>query len=149
MSLSCGVCSKHQDLANLPGGVIFENEVLFIAHFPFAEKAPHYGHLIVELKRHITSPREMTKLEASQVGTWMQALSLFLEAELGAEHTYLFRIGDVTPHLHFHVVPRFANTPRHLWGIYLYENPDSRKASQAEVIALSDQMREYFLRQEA
>ncbi len=141
--MSCSVCLKHKNLAALSGGVIFENELLFIAHFPMTAST-HYGHMIIELKRHITSPREMTESEASAVGLWMQRLSLFIETELAAEHVYLFRIGDVTPHLHFHAVPRFAGTPREMWGIYLYENPHGRKASESEIVSISEKARLFF-----
>jgi len=142
----CEVCRKHQSLDGLPGGVIFENDLIFIAHFPWKEDvASHYGHIILELKRHLTSPREMSAAEASAVGIWHQRLSQFLENRLGAEHTYLFRIGDVTSHLHFHAVPRFKNTPREIWGIYLYQNPQGRKASRLDIEEISNQARQEFL----
>jgi diadenosine tetraphosphate (Ap4A) HIT family hydrolase len=141
--MSCEVCLKHQNLAGLL--VIFQNDLLFIAHFPFIG-SPHYGHLIIELKRHVTSPREMSESEASAVGLWIQRLSLFLETELSAEHVYLFRIGDVTAHLHFHAVPRFKDTPRDMWGIYLYENPLGRKASEVEIVSISEKARRFFAR---
>ncbi len=142
--MSCGVCAKHKSLEGLPGGIIFENDLVFIAHFPMGERQPHYGHIIIELKRHITSPRDMTEAEAAEVGLWTQRLSLFLETELTAEHTYLFRIGDITPHLHFHVVPRFNGTPREMWGIYLYENPNSRKASESDILMISEKLRQFI-----
>ncbi len=146
--MSCQVCAKHLELTDLPGGVIFQNETLFIAHFPFSElvkKQPHYGHIILELKRHIVTPSEMTETEASQIGIWLQRVSKFLETELGAEHTYLFRIGDITPHLHFHAVPRFPDTPREHWGIHLFENPIGRKANVVEIQNISKLMRQHFL----
>ena len=86
----------------------------------------------------------MTESEAATMGVWLQRISLFLETILAAEHTYLFRIGDITPHLHFHAVPRFPNTPREHWGIRLYENALSRKAQISEVQIISENMRQFF-----
>jgi diadenosine tetraphosphate (Ap4A) HIT family hydrolase len=34
----------------------------------------------------------------------------------GAEHVYLWVIGDEVPHLHVHLVPRYPGTPREYWG---------------------------------
>ena len=149
--MSCQVCDKHVSLGELPGGVIYQNEHIFIAHFPYNQHKPmkpHYGHVILELKRHITSPAEMTEAEASATGIWLQRISEFLEKELEAEHTYLFRIGDVTPHLHFHAVPRFKGTSRDRWGIYLYENPLERKADVTEIQNISKNMRAFLLRKD-
>ncbi len=147
--MSCAVCAKHLSLEGLPGGVIYQNEFIFVAHFPlFSEPSafkPHYGHIILDLKRHITSPAVMTDEEASQVGLWLQRISHFLERDLAAEHTYQFRIGDKTPHLHFHIVPRFPDTPHELWGIYLFESPVSRKADTVDIQNISAKMRQAFL----
>ena len=143
--MTCGVCAKHLSMADLPGGVIYQNDFIFIAHFPFQTK-PHFGHLILELKRHITSPALMNEAEATAVGMWQQRMSDFLETELGAKHTYLFRIGDITPHLHFHAVPRFENTPKEIWGISLYQSPLGRKADVLEIKKFSDQMRSWILK---
>ncbi len=149
--MSCSVCAKHISLAELPGGVIYQDELIFIAHFPYNSNKPmkpHFGHIILELKRHLTSPAQMTDTEAGSVGLWLQRISQFLETDLEAEHTYLFRIGDITPHLHFHAVPRFKGTPRERWGIYLYENPLERKADVTEIQNISKQMRAAFLRRD-
>ncbi len=144
--MSCGVCEKHRSLEALPGGVIFQDDLIFIAHFPFSEsKHPHYGHLIIELKRHIVTPSEMTEAEALVVGIWNLRISQFLEKNLGAEHTYLFRIGDVTPHLHFHAVPRFSETPREMWDIYLYENRLGKKADFDDIQKISANARSFFM----
>ena len=143
--MTCGVCAKHSSHEALPGGVIFQDDLIFIAHFPFSEsKPPHYGHLIIELKRHIGTPSAMTEAEAMAVGSWNLRTSQFIENQLGAEHTYLFRIGDVTPHLHFHAVPRFSGTPREIWGVYLYDNPLGKKADRESVQKISERARSYF-----
>ncbi|MDZ4676342.1 MAG: HIT domain-containing protein [Oligoflexia bacterium] len=142
----CGVCQKHQDLKSLPGGVIFENDALFIAHFPLLENQPnpYFGHIIIELKRHITRPSELNENEAKYLGIWIQKISAALENILNAEHVYIFRIGDKTPHLHFHIVPRYANTPKEVWGTGIYEWPMARRAQTRELIEISDGLRKFL-----
>jgi histidine triad (HIT) family protein len=141
--VTCGICEKHLSLFGLPGGVIFQNDYLFVAHFPFlsGQPLPHYGHLIIEFKRHITNPAQMTESEARELGYQIQRFSEALENSLGAEHVYIFRIGDKTPHLHFHLVPRFNGTPKEAWGVYLYESPLGKKANENEIIELSNRVR--------
>jgi diadenosine tetraphosphate (Ap4A) HIT family hydrolase len=143
---SCLVCGKHKNfLAILPGGVIFQNQHIFAAHFPLIENEPaHYGHIILEFKRHITKPSEMTPAECLALGFATQKISNSLESTLGAEHVYIVRIGDVTPHLHFHFVPRFSDTSKEFWGPLLFRWPGSRKATAQDMIAVSEKMRGDF-----
>lgn len=139
----CQVCQKHKTLENLPGGPIYEDEQVFIAHFPHLpnQRMPHYGHLIIEMKRHLITPSQLDVEESSAVGIWMQKLTQILETKLSAEHVYFFRIGDQTKHLHFHLVPRFAGTPKEDWGIALYQNPRGKKASESDAAQISDLIR--------
>src|SRR5580698_2616268 len=117
----CSVCEKQRSKKELPGGVIHQDHLIFVAHFPFLENEPaHYGHVILETRRHITKPSELTNEEAQAFGLWIKIMSAALETALGAEHVYIVRIGDKTPHLHFHLVPRFAGTPKEVWGPQLW-----------------------------
>jgi histidine triad (HIT) family protein len=142
MSQTCAVCNKHKTNDTLPGGPIYEDENVFIAHFPHIEtEAAHYGHIILEMKRHITRPSEMTYDESTALGVWTQKISERLEKRLSAEHVYVVRIGDVTPHLHFHFIPRFAGTPREAWGPLLNRWPGGRKASPEDMIEITKWLR--------
>jgi histidine triad (HIT) family protein len=144
--MQCGVCEKHKNsLALLPGGAIFEDENVFIAHFPVVpEEKAHFGHVILELKRHIVSPKEMSDLEATSVGLFTQRICRGLEIGLGAEHVYVVRIGDVTRHLHFHFVPRFKDTPQEFWGPLLFRWAGSRKATAADMIKITETLKSFL-----
>jgi histidine triad (HIT) family protein len=139
----CQVCEKHESKKSLPGGVIFENESVFVAHFPLIENEPaHKGHVILEMKRHITQMSELTEAEALEVGRWTRLLSIALQGAVAAEHVYLLRIGDVTPHLHFHFVPRYADAPKESWGPLHFKWERGPKASSKDMIEISDKIRE-------
>jgi diadenosine tetraphosphate (Ap4A) HIT family hydrolase len=54
-------------------------------------------------------------------------------AALGAEHVYAFAIGDLLPHFHLHLVPRFAATPERLRGRRCFEARPEDMLGDAEV----------------
>ena len=60
-----------------------------------------------------------------------------------AEHVYVVRIGDKTPHVHFHFVPRFPGTPRDVWQATLWQWPDGRKASADDMVAITRKFVEF------
>ncbi len=143
--MPCAVCQKHQTYENLPGKAVFQNAHLFIAHFPSVSEEPaHYGHVIIEMKKHIISPAQMTEEEAADLGIWIHKLSRALESSLGAEHTYVVRIGDKTKHLHFHLVPRFAGTPQEFWGPLLFRWAGGRKATPQDMIQITGNLRNFL-----
>jgi histidine triad (HIT) family protein len=138
----CSVCERQRNKENLPAGPVYSDHLIFVTHFPLLTSEPaHYGHIILELRRHITRPSEMTNEEAQSVGLWTKIISSFLEGEAGAEHVYIVRIGDKTPHLHFHFVPRYPGTPQEFWGPLLWQWTGSKKASAQEMIAFTERFK--------
>ena len=136
--MTCALCERQKTGVGIPGGPLFADHLLFVAHFPFLKDEPaHYGHFIIETRRHITRPSEMIREEAQALGHWTQVISHLLESKLKAEHVYIVRIGDKTPHLHFHFVPRFPGTPKEVWGPQLWLWPGGRKASEQDMITVT------------
>jgi diadenosine tetraphosphate (Ap4A) HIT family hydrolase len=66
------------------------------------------GHVIVATARHVES---FTELETGELVSFMKLLANALKA---AEHAkpvsryYVLRVGDKSPHLHFHLIPTSA-----------------------------------------
>jgi diadenosine tetraphosphate (Ap4A) HIT family hydrolase len=143
--MECPVCTKHKTLETLPGGAIFQDERVFIAHFPHLKDEPaHFGHVIIETKRHIESARELSDVEATSIGLFLQRITRGLELGMGAEHVYVVRIGDKVPHLHFHLVPRFPGTPRDFWGPLLFQWPMGKKATPQEMVQITEKLKNYL-----
>ena len=140
----CQVCEKHKTGEGLPGGTIFENENIFIAHFPKTDEPAHFGHIILEMRRHITSLSDLTEQEALDVGKFTRLISKALHEVLNAEHVYSLRIGDVTPHLHFHFVPRYKDAPKDSWGPWHFKWERGPKASSKDMIEISEKIRSYL-----
>lgn len=75
--------------------------------------------------------------EAAAFGDLVRLGSAAIKSVLGAEHVYLFRINDKVKHLHAHLIPRYAGTPREYWGTKILEWPGRPTADFDEIKAIS------------
>jgi histidine triad (HIT) family protein len=143
---SCIVCRKQHSEVSVPGGIIFENDLLCISHAQFFgdEKQHYLGHLFVEPKRHVAEIGDLTEAEAREVGYQVSRAAKALMATLGMEHVYSFVIGDGVPHVHVHVIGRYPGAPRAYWGPKVDEWPDAPKGDEEAIAALAERIRAWF-----
>ena len=106
--------------------------------------AAYLGHLLVEPRRHAPGLADLTDAEARSMGWWCSRASRALRDVARAEHVYAAVIGDGVPHLHIHLLPRFAGTPREYWGIDVDEWPRARRGTAAEIGTLVHDLRGYL-----
>lgn len=144
----CFVCRKHKGLESIPGGVIFENGLIFISHAQLREdETDHYlGHLFVEPKRHAPQLGDLTKVEAEAIGYFTSLVAKALIQTEGAEHVYSFVLGDHVPHVHVHVIARYSGAPREYWGPRVDDWPDAPRGDVAEIEQVADRIRAFLLR---
>ncbi len=144
----CFVCRKHRNEFAVPGGAIFEDDLLFASHVwraqPKAEQKIYQGYLIVETKRHIPGLSDLTNIEAQALGLLVTRLSRALKVTVGAEHIYEFVLGHHVAHLHVHIVPRYPGTPREYWGIHVDEWPDAPLGNFEETDALASRLKAFL-----
>jgi histidine triad (HIT) family protein len=115
---ACFVCEKHRQGAAAQGGVIYEDELVYAGHAHLLGRSETYlGHLMAEPKRHVVGLGSLSNDEAAALGQLVNRLARSLRNIEGAEHVYSFVFGDVVPHLHIQIVPRYPGTPREYWGI--------------------------------
>jgi len=139
--MHCFICEKHQALEKFTGPFIFEDAGIKLSHFPILNSAlATRGHLLIETTRHICDMSEMNADEASALGRLIAAGTELMKTRLGAEHVYLFRINDQVSHLHFHLVPRYPNTPKEYWGLKIWENPVSPQINLEEIKKICAQL---------
>jgi len=133
----CFICVKHARLSDYTGPILAEADGLMLTHFPIQNGVPAtQGHLLIEPRRHITDLGDLTEAEARTLGTMISQGSRLIREKLGAEHVYVFRINDLVPHLHFHLVPRYPGTPREVWGPKIMEWAGAPKVTLEEVRTL-------------
>ena len=84
------ICDKHQLGASAQGGVLFEDDLVYVGHV-HTLKAPtaYRGWLVVEPKRHVAELGDLDEAEASAVGRVSSQVARLLQEREGAEHVYL------------------------------------------------------------
>lgn len=138
----CFVCRKHRGEERVPGGPIYEDDLVYASHkSPPPDGRAYLGWCFVEPRRHAPGLADLTDAEAQAIGWLVARLSRALKAELNAEHVYAFVIGDRVPHLHVHLIPRYPDAPTEYWGVRVDEWPEAPKGDEAEIAALVARLR--------
>ncbi|HZR44132.1 MAG TPA: HIT domain-containing protein [Ktedonobacteraceae bacterium] len=140
----CFICRKHRGEITIPGGAIYEDNLVYAGHVRTNQGAIYLGYLIAELKRHAPGLAEQTDEEAQATGLLVARLSRALKACVGAEHIYSFVLGDHVPHLHIHLIPRYPGAPREYWGVHVDEWPDAPHGNDEEIATLCQQLRDHL-----
>ena len=145
-SKECFVCCKHRGEVDVPGGVIYENDLIYISHAQlWGDETEHYlGHVFVEPKRHVAEVADLTEEEAQIIGIYTKRIAKALLETEGMEHIYIFVFGDGAPHVHYHVIGRYPGAPREYWGTKVDEWPEAPKGAEAEIAQVADRIRAYF-----
>ena len=145
-SALCFVCRKHQGLEKVPGGAIFENDLIYISHAQlWGNEVSHYlGHLFIEPKRHVAELAYLSLAEAREIGAWTTLAAKVLQELCAVEHVYSFVIGDHVPHVHVHIIGRYPGAPREYWGPKVDEWPGAPRGGEREIALLADRLRPSF-----
>lgn len=144
--IDCVVCRKHRGEIAIPGGAIYENDLIFISHAQlWKEEKTHYlGHVFVETKRHVAELADLTEQEAQMIGLFTSRVAKALLHTQGMEHIYTFVIGDGVPHVHVHVIGRYPGAPKDYWGPKVDEWPQAPKGAEHEIEAVAVRVRNFL-----
>jgi histidine triad (HIT) family protein len=111
-TVECFVCRKHRGEVIIPGGVIFEIDLIYISHAQLGgkEKDHYLGHVFVEPKRHVAGLADLTEEEAQAIGLYTSLVAKALLCTEDMEHIYTYVIGNHVQHVH--VISRYVGAPR-------------------------------------
>lgn len=141
-NVDCFVCGKHAQGSSAPGGIIYEDDLVYAGHILPPDLVDVYlGYLIVEPKRHVTGLGDLNNDEAAAVGVLVNNLARSLKDSEGAEHVYSFVLGHDVAHLHIHLVPRYPGTPRDYWGVRVDEWPEAPRGGVGDIAAVCHRVR--------
>jgi diadenosine tetraphosphate (Ap4A) HIT family hydrolase len=102
------------------GELIIRREKWRIVRVPGADGDAYRGFCRVVWNEHV---KELTDLGAADRHVFMEAvfaLESVLREALGPEKMNIASLGNLTPHLHWHVIPRFRDDPafpKPIWAI--------------------------------
>ena len=123
--MSCALCEG-------PGGTLLWQDAF--CRVILAEEPDYPGFLRVILNAHV---KEMTDLLAADQAKLMRvvfAAEAALRQLMAPDKVNLATLGNVVPHLHWHVIPRFSDDPHFpnpVWGTKLRATPHAAPADLA------------------
>ena len=109
MPAPCAICQLHGDPAQREAREIGRGELWLLRHHP--DPAPLAGWLLLDARRHLGGPVDFTDPEAATWGVAMRHASQLARRLTGCERVYAIAFGEGAPHLHVHLIPRFAADP--------------------------------------
>ena len=114
MSPDCAACEIVRG-ARVPLGGVLLRSGGFVLH-AVDGPTPVPGWLVLTAERCTRAVYTLGEDELAALMPLAARVMRLQRERLGAEHVYLFAIGDVLTHCHVHLVPRYADTPAHLRG---------------------------------
>ena len=140
----CYICRKHAGLQRPPGGVIYEDDVVYVSHAQIREgqSDAYLGYLMLEPKRHVPGLADLSEAEARSIGWMATRLARALMASPEVDHVYSFVIGHGVPHFHMHIIPKYVGAPREYWGPRVDEWPDAPRGGVDAIERYCERLRE-------
>ena len=96
---ACGI-SAARVLRRTPAGIVAE-----------PSQVARDGHVMVVASSHTTAFAQMAEEDAAAFMALVASVAREAEVASSAARCYVLRIGDKSPHLHFHIVPVVAGDP--------------------------------------
>ena len=109
MTETCGICHLHQDPPSRERFEISRTELWVLRHHP--DPAPLPGWLLLDSLRHCGGPLAFEPREAESWGLAVRDASQMVQKITGCDRVYAIAFGEGAPHLHLHLIPRFADDP--------------------------------------
>ena len=105
------------EFCNSPGGaVLWQNASCRVVR---VDEPDYPGFCRVILKRHATEMADLDEAERNALMRVVFAVEAAVRETMGPDKMNLASLGNMTPHVHWHVVPRFRDDrhfPNPIWG---------------------------------
>lgn len=105
----CGICQIHGAVSARDAYEIGRGALWVLRHHP--DPSPLPGWLLLDSTRHLGGPADFTPGEAAAWGVAVQHASALVRRLTGCDRVYAIAFGEGAPHLHLHLIPRFAHNP--------------------------------------
>ena len=110
-SVECATCRANRGALTTPGGVLYEDPLWRLEHA--FEPVPLLGWLVLKPRRHVEALAALTDAEMASLGPLVKRVTVAMEQVLEPVKVYLCMYAESreAPHVHFHLIPRYADTP--------------------------------------
>lgn len=89
---NCFICKKHIGNIIVPGGAIYEDELVYVGHVHWDSEETYLGYVMIDIKRHVPGLAELTDEEAKAFGLITSRVSKALKkAKVQSIFTLLFQ----------------------------------------------------------
>jgi len=104
-----------------PGGVLYRDRLWVLEHA--IEPIPMVGWLVLKTYRHVETFADLTEDEAITFGPLTRLVTRAMTQVLEPVKVYLNLYAEAKdfPHLHVHLIPRFADTPPDHRGPHIFQ----------------------------
>ena len=106
---ACTICALHCALQTGDAYEIARGAHWLLRHHP--DPSPLVGWLLLDSCRHLGGPADFNPDEAASWGAAVQQASALVRELTGCDRVYAIAFGEGAPHLHLHLIPRFAQDP--------------------------------------
>lgn len=140
-AISCPLCLQ-------PGGEVLWDDGF--ARVVLVGDADHPGFCRVILNAHKKEMTDLPEVERNRLMSTVYVVEKLLRDLLQPAKINLASFGNIVPHLHWHVIPRYADDPHFpgaVWAAKIHEGPHAVPAGFTR--ALKQQLSEYLIRQDA
>lgn len=104
----CYTCDVNAGRIAAPGGTIYQNEHWLADH---GVDLLVRGYVVLKPKRHVDEVADLLADEAATLGTALQTVLLAMRTALKTERIYVCSFAETVHHVHFHLLPRYADMP--------------------------------------
>lgn len=113
---TCGICQIHGASSAQKSYEIGRGALWVLRHHP--DPSPLPGWLLLDSARHLGGPADFNPGEAASWGVAVQHASALVRRLTGCDRVYAIAFGEGAPHLHLHLIPRFAhNADTAAWSV--------------------------------
>jgi diadenosine tetraphosphate (Ap4A) HIT family hydrolase len=104
----CFACDVNAGRRLAPGGTVYE-DALWIADHGVSRLVR--GYLVLKPKRHVHELADLEADEAATLGEALRTVLMAMRKALSTERIYVCSFAETVHHLHFHLLPRYADMP--------------------------------------
>jgi diadenosine tetraphosphate (Ap4A) HIT family hydrolase len=123
-------------LCDAPGGeILWQHDFCRVV---LADEPDHPGFLRVILNAHVKEMTDLVPAERSRLMMMVCKTEQIVRDVMQPDKVNLASLGNLVPHLHWHVIPRFVDDPHFpnaVWGAKLRESPHAAPPDLAARLA--------------